>query len=139
MSDDNAPRPMDRPIDRDTLLALASRPHGPCDCELAGCTGWDSVAAHRWPADTLARLGTLRDPDLAEPTFAEHHPAGTRLESPEAPLALRHYPCNRADVFACQRCQGLVLRYDETGGYYFDIRARRVAAARIVDPDPAAD
>ena len=135
MSDDTSLRPMDR----DTLQALASRPRTACDCELAGCAGWDSVAPHRWPADALVRVGTLRDAELTEPTFAEHHPAGTRLESPEAPLALRHYPCNRADVFACQRCQGLVLRYDETGGYYFDIRARRVAPALIVDPDPAAD
>jgi hypothetical protein len=123
-------------MDRDTLVALASRATTACDCELNTCTGWDSVAPHRWPVATLERLGTLRDPELAEPTFAEHHPEGTRLDSPQAPLALHHYPCNRADVFGCRRCAGLVLRYEEVGGYYVDIRARRVDPARVVDPAP---
>ena len=43
MSDDTSLRPMDR----DTLQTLASRPRTACDCELAGCTGWDSVATSR--------------------------------------------------------------------------------------------
>ncbi|WP_310462074.1 hypothetical protein [Sphaerotilus sp.] len=33
-------------------------------------------------------------------------------------------------------CAGLVLRYEEVGGYYVDIRARRVDPAQVVDPAP---
>ena len=79
-----------------------------------------------WPQAQLAPVASLRDPHIDEPTFEEHHPNGTRYESADAPVALKFFPYNRCDVFACQRCQQTVLRYTEFGGYYVDHRARRI-------------
>lgn len=78
-------------------------------------------------------MATLRDPDVYEPTFEEHHPSGTRYDDPNAPVALQHFPYNRCDVFACQRCAQQVLRYTEFGGYYVDHRARRLNPDLIND------
>ena len=75
---------------------------------------------------------TLRDPDVLEPTFEEYHPNGTRYESPDAPVSLAHFPTNRCEVHACQRCGQHVLRYTEYGGYYVDPRARRLNPDLIV-------
>ncbi len=119
------------------LQALAQQPHRACQCPLADCTGWTSVPGHRWPGSALVAVGTLRHAEGAEPTFEEWHPQRTRIDSPDAPLAVHHYPCNRAEVFACKQCQQVVLKYDETGGYYFDSRARRVHSPSLLcDPSP---
>ena len=48
-------------------------------------------------------------------------------------MALKFFPYNRCDVFACAQCQQQVLRYTEFGGYYVDHRARRLDAALISD------
>ncbi len=117
----------------EALHQLADKPHTDCQCSLQHCAGWESVNDTAWPAAHLHLAATLRDPDLYEPTFEEHHPAGTRYESADAPVALKSFPYNRCDVHACSKCQQYVLRYTEFGGYYVDHRARRLNTALIVD------
>lgn len=114
---------LDTPDAFEALLADAPRA---CDCALQTCAGWSSLTEGDWPKAQLVAQATLRDAALDEPTFEEQHPAGTRYESPEAPVALKYFPYNRCDVFACQQCQQTVLRYTEFGGYYVDHRARRI-------------
>jgi hypothetical protein len=121
--------------DATTLRKLVDQPSNNCkfncDCALQRCAGWESVTDTEWPADQMQAVATLRDPDLYEPTFEEHHPKGTRYDSTDAPVALKFFPYNRCDVFACQRCQQHVLRYTEFGGYYVDHRARKLATELI--------
>ena len=74
----------------------------------------------------MTLVATLRDPEVYEPTFEEHHPNGTRYDSADAPVALTFFPYNRCDVYACSQCQQHVMRYTEFGGYYVDHRARRL-------------
>ena len=102
-----------------------------CRCASLGpCAGWESITEDRWPAQ-LQQLATLRDPELYEPTFEEFH-QGTRYDSPDAPIALKHFPYNRCDVWQCA-CGRLFLRYTEFGGYYVDHRVRALNPALIVD------
>jgi hypothetical protein len=88
-------------------------------------------------------LAEQDDGDMAlgsEPTFEEFHPEGTRYESPLAPIAPAFFPYNRCDVFSCSRCDRLLLRYTEFGGYYVDHRVRALNADLVVDaplPDAA--
>ena len=117
----------------EALRELASQAHNPCPCSLQHCAGWESVSDTAWPAAHLQQVATLRDPEVYEPTFEEHHPQGTRYDAPDAPVALKFFPYNRCDVFACSRCQQQVLRYTEFGGYYVDHRARRLDATLISD------
>ena len=79
------------------------------------------------------KVGSLRDLDLDEPTYVEHHPAGTRIDSPAAPIAIRHFPANRADVYKCSECAHIVLHYQEAGGYYTEARVRLMDPALVVD------
>lgn len=103
-----------------------------CNCALGPCAGWESFTEERWPHTQMRPLGTLRDPALYEPTTEEYHPAGTRYESPEAPVAIRFFPYNRCDVFACGRCERVLMRYTEFGGYYVDHRVRQLDPALVV-------
>ena len=105
-----------------------------CQCSLKSCAGWESVTETEWPSAQMQAVGTLRDPDVHEPTFEEHHPNGTRYDSPDAPIAVKHFPYNRCDLFTCTRCKQHVLRYTEFGGYYVDHRARRLDKTLICDP-----
>jgi hypothetical protein len=104
-----------------------------CGCRLRHAKGWESMPEERWPSQLMELQGTLRDPSIEEPTFEEFHPAGTRYESPGAPIAIDFFPFNRCDVYRCTACGLLVLRYTEYGGYYVDHRVRRVEASLIVD------
>ena len=104
----------------------------PCTCALGACKGWESFTEDRWPKDQMRALGTLRDPDIYEPTPEEFHPQGTRYASPDAPIAVKFFPCNVSDVFACTACKRVVMRYTEFGGYYVDHRVREVDAALVV-------
>ena len=81
----------------------------------------------------MQQVATLRDPEVYEPTFEEHHPQGTRYESADAPVALIFFPYNRCEVHACSKCHQHVLRYTEFGGYYVDHRARLLHAETITD------
>jgi hypothetical protein len=114
------------------LRALADAPQTECQCVLRRCAGWESLSEADWPTAPLRPVATLRDSDVLEPTFEEYHPNGTRYEDPQAPVSLAHFPTNRCDVHACQRCGQQVLRYTEFGGYYVDPRARRLNPALIV-------
>ncbi|MEY4420385.1 MAG: hypothetical protein RLZZ498_981 [Pseudomonadota bacterium] len=117
----------------EALRQLANAPHTPCQCTLQHCAGWESINDTAWPSQYMTQVATLRDPEVYEPTFEEHHPSGTRYESAEAPVALKFFPYNRCDVHACSQCQQHVLRYTEFGGYYVDHRARRLNTDLIAD------
>jgi len=98
-----------------------------CSCSLGSCAGWESLSEDRWPAAQMRQVATLRDPELDEPTFEEHHPHGTRYDSPDAPVAVKFFPYNRCDVWRCGECQRHLLRYTEFGGYYVDHRVRALS------------
>ncbi len=115
------------------LRKMADHPIQDCTCALKQCAGWSSITESQWPQAQLPAVASLRDPDLTEPTFEEHHPDGTRYGDPKAPVSLTHFPANRCAVHACQQCSQLVLRYTEFGGYYIDHRARRLDPDTIVD------
>jgi hypothetical protein len=131
-------------LDAQALKALAkvASPQK-CQCALGPCTGWESVTQDRWPALHMTAVGTLRaekeegGQDFgSEPTFEEFHPQGTRYDSPLAPIAPSFFPYNRSDVFACSRCQRVLLKYTEFGGYYVDHRVRALNADLVVDAPP---
>ena len=104
----------------------------PCSCALGACKGWESFTEDRWPKDQMQALGTLRDPDIYEPSPEEFHPQGTRYASPDAPIAVKFFPCNVSDVFACGTCKRVLMRYTEFGGYYIDHRVREVDSTLVV-------
>lgn len=120
-------------LDAQTLKqACAGSPAGTCCCALGACRSWESFTEDRWPGERVRRLGTLRDPAIDEPTVEEFHPHGTRYGSPDAPVAVAFFPCNRCDVYACNQCGRTLLRYTEYGGYYVDHRVREVLPELIV-------
>lgn len=124
------------PMNADGLRQAATARPSQCTCALKACQGWESVSDDRWPAGQMTPIGSLRptpSEEAVELTFEEFHPDGTRYESPQAPIAPGHFPFNRCDVFACQRCGCAVLKYTECGGYYVDHRVRLVAAELVVD------
>jgi|GEM_PF-105496 len=123
-------------------LAKAASPQK-CQCALGPCAGWESMTEDRWPGPQMTAVGSLRaalaegeNAAGSEPTFEEFHPQGTRYDSPLAPFAPKFFPCNRSDVFSCNRCQRLLLRYTEFGGYYVDHRVRALNADLLVDASP---
>lgn len=123
-------------LDSDALksLALAVPAVTSCACGLGSCQGWESVSDSRWPKALMTQVATLRDPGTAhgeELTFEEFHPQGTRYDSEDAPVAPAFFPYNRCDVFSCQQCRRLLLKYTEYGGYYVDPRVRALAAQLI--------
>jgi len=121
------------PLTAAELVALGAQAGTPCsDCSALTCPGWESVRGGA-ELSQLARVGTLRDPALDEPTVEEHHPAGTRVDSADAPIAPAWFPYNRCDVWRCTRCASVFLHYTEYGGYYNDERIRRLDPARVVD------
>ena len=81
----------------------------------------------------MQAVGTLRDFNIVEPTYEEHHPAGTRYDSTDAPVVPGMFPYNRCEVHQCQQCMRYVLRYTEYGGYYVDHRARCLSGARVLE------
>lgn len=106
-------------------------------CAPLVCKGWESLPGG-FDRSALQCVGTLRDPDVDEPTVAEYHPAGTHGWSADAPIAPDWFPYNRCDVWQCVDCGKPFLRYTEFGGYYTDERIREVQAdlvdATAVDP-----
>lgn len=118
----------------DELVALSQQASlaDPCaECGALRCPGWESMPSS-FDRRALVRVGTLRDPDVDDPTLEEYHPDGTHGWSPDAPIALAHYPYNRCDVWQCATCRRAYLRYTEYGGYYEDERVREVDARRVV-------
>jgi hypothetical protein len=72
----------------------------PCSCTEAPLNAWTAQPL-TLELDRLEDIGTLLDDPYDEPTFTEYHPAGTRYESVDAPIAPRFYPYNRCTVTRC--------------------------------------
>jgi hypothetical protein len=133
---------MTRFLDAAALRALASAAAdagadvGCARCAVLASPGWESMPAG-FDASALREIGTLRappaDPEQPdEPCWDEYHPQGTRMGSPDAPIAPRFHPYNRCNVNACNGCGRLFLRYTEFGGYYIDHRVREMNLALLV-------
>ncbi len=104
-----------------------------CPCGVLRCPGWESLSA-TFDETLLRRVGrTGGDDPYEEPTYEEHHPGGTRYDSPCAPITLDHFPYNRCDVWQCVLCARVFLRYTEYGGYYVDRRIRELDPALLLD------
>ncbi|MCA1326121.1 hypothetical protein [Herbaspirillum sp. alder98] len=116
-------------------LAQQSRAIGEdCNCITADASGWISLPLSL-PEQQLQDIGTLLQDPYVEPTFAEYHPAATRYESAQAPVAPRHFPYNRCNAARCAQCGRLYLRYTEAGGYFVDRRIRALNDPELVrDP-----
>lgn len=122
-------------LDMATLrrLALASSAvTTPCSCVAVPLQAWTAQPLSL-ELDRFDEVGTLLDDPYDEPTFAEYHPAGTRYESADAPIAPRFYPYNRCTVARCTRCNRHYLRYNEAGGYFTELRIRALQPALLVD------
>ena len=115
----------------------AVRDQTACSCPLKSHDGWASVTEAHWPREQMAALGSLRDAEATEPSYAEWHPRGSRYDSADAPVAVGWFPYNRCELHRCGRCGVAVMRYTEFGGYYVDHRARRVDAGLVDDSAPA--
>lgn len=118
-----------------TALAQAAERNAqdvPCDCTRTPLDGWHSQPLSL-DESTLVQVGTLMPPDDPEPTYAEYPPGDSPYWSPDAPIAPRYFPYNRCDVWACEKCSRLYLRYTEGGGYFVDRRIRALKAALIED------
>jgi hypothetical protein len=122
-------------LSADEIRQLASgyRPVAGCRCASLQCAGWETVPS-TLDGSLLRRVGRISAGDAYdEPTVEEHHPDGTRYESPDAPIALGHFPYNRSEIWQCVHCARPFLRYTEYGGYYIDHRIRELNAALVVD------
>lgn len=130
----------ERPLNIDQLTSLAQasgQVTGDCACGIAGYREWTRVPA-TFPHAQMHAAGTLAGDPYAEPTYAEYHPQGTHYWSPEAPVAMRHFPYNRCKVAQCAVCGRCCLTYVEAGGYYVEPRIRALAGQLVVDV-PIAD
>ncbi|RXZ38205.1 hypothetical protein D9O50_01250 [Oxalobacteraceae bacterium CAVE-383] len=122
-------------LDFPQLAALARQSAGidaACACSGVSLAGWESVPLSLDEA-SLEEVGTLFEDHFVEPPFEEYHPAGTRYDSPDAPIAPRYFPYNRCTVARCKVCGRHFLRYTEAGGYFVDRRIRLLDAALLVD------
>lgn len=125
----------DRTLQPDELMALARASQAvtvPCACAIDTYRAWTKVPVE-FPEQQMRTVGTLVDDPYVEATFEEYHPHGTGYWSPDAPIALRHYPANRSTVLQCGVCGRCCLKYVEAGGYYVEPRIRALDAALIVD------
>jgi hypothetical protein len=103
----------------------------PCEaCAPLASPGWEAFPGTASEAG-LDKLGALWLPGDEEPTLAEHHPAGTRYWSPQAPIAPAFHPTNRCEVWSCRHCRRAFLRYTEYGGYYEERRIRALDPALL--------
>ena len=120
-------------LNAETLKSLSqAKTPKACSCPLRPCAGGESFTEDRWLKAQMQAVGTLRDPEVYEPSAQEHHPNGTRYASPDAPIAVDFFPYNISDVFACTRCGKVLLRYTEFGGYYVDHRVRELDSGLVV-------
>jgi hypothetical protein len=122
-------------ISYEGLLALARHTAAmtrECPCGLAACAGWERIEVS-FPEKQMRVLGTLLKDPYDEPSFTEHHPAGTNYWSGDAPIAVRHFPYNRCSVWQCTVCERCCLMYTEAGGYYVERRIRRLDPQLMVD------
>lgn len=130
----------ERALNIEELTALAqtsAQATGHCPCEIASYLGWTRIPPS-FPQAQMLPVGTLAGDPYEEPTYAEYHPHGTNYWSPDAPIALQHFPYNRCAVQRCKECRRVCLTYVEAGGYYVEPRIRALDARYIVDV-PVAD
>lgn len=114
-------------------LAAEQRADPACPCTALRCPGWESLSTGA-DVSFLRRVGRLAEVDpYNEATVEEYHPAGTRYASPDAPVALGHFPYNRCEAWQCVHCARAFLRYTEYGGYYVDHRIRVLDPVLLVD------
>jgi hypothetical protein len=104
----------------------------PCSCTEVPLIAWMAQPL-TLELDRFEDIGTLLDDPYDEPTFTEYHPAGTRYESADAPIAPRFYPYNRCTVARCTTCGRVYLRYNEAGGYFTEWRIRALQPGLLVD------
>ncbi|WP_370551286.1 hypothetical protein [Glaciimonas sp. PAMC28666] len=133
-SESNISRPL-RVLDVSALACMAIKTSlidAKCACRPENAVSWQTVPPSLDEAHFEA-VGTLREDPFVEPTFAEYHPAGTRYESPDAPIAPRFFPYNRCAVTRCVLCGRHYLRYTEAGGYFVDHRIRLLSATHLID------
>jgi hypothetical protein len=121
-------------LSADDLRRLAQAHSGKAcpQCAAIRAPGWEALPGG-FDQDSLRKLGTLRRPEIDDPTLEEYHPQGTRGWSPEAPIAPAFFPYNRCEVWQCVQCGRPFLRYTEYGGYYVEERVRELQAALVVD------
>lgn len=125
----------DRKLGFEELMALAWASKAvtrACDCGIESFREWNRIPP-AFPEAQMRLAGTLVDDPYAEASYAEYHPAGTHYWSPEAPIALRHFPYNRCSVLQCSVCGRACLKYVEAGGYYVEPRIRALDPGLIVD------
>ena len=116
-----------------TLLAQASAGvTRPCSCTTVSLAAWEALPLNL-ELERFETVGTLRDDPYVEPVFTEYHPAGTRYDSPAAPIAPRFYPFNRCTVARCLQCGRCYLRYEEAGGYFTELRIRALKLPLLAD------
>lgn len=102
-----------------------------CACTAADVAAWTSTPLS-FPEAQLKDVATLYLDPYDEPGFVEYHPAGTRNDSPDAPIAPLYFPYNRCNVAACQLCGRCYLRYTEAGGYFVDRRIRALNRPELI-------
>jgi hypothetical protein len=108
----------------------------PCPaCAAVKAPGWEAIPGSL-DRDQLRKVGTLRHPEMEDPTLAEYHPGSTNAWSADAPIAPAFFPYNRCDVWQCAQCGRPFLRYTEYGGYYVEERIRELASRLVVDARP---
>ena len=126
---------IERKLGFDELMQLA-RASGAvtraCACAIDSYREWTRIPP-AFPEAQMTLVGTLVDDPYAEASYAEYRPAGTHYWSPEAPIALRHFPYNRCSVLQCSVCGRACLKYVEAGGYYVEPRIRALDPGLIVD------
>lgn len=103
-----------------------------CSCNDAHLLAWQQMPP-TLELDQFEEIGTLVEDPYDEPTFKEYHPAGTQLQSDDAPIAPRYYPANLSHIARCVKCSRLYLRYNEAGGYFTEIRLRALRPQRLID------
>lgn len=103
-----------------------------CNCHDAALLAWQQLPM-TLELDQFKETGSLVEDPYDEPTFAEYHPAGTRYESEDAPIAPRYHPYNRCEVVRCLKCGRHYLRYNEAGGYFTELRMRALRPQLLVD------
>jgi hypothetical protein len=119
-------------------LLAEENAHAPCPaCVALRAPGWEALPGG-YDSRQLRKVGTLRQPDVEEPTLEEYHPQGTGAWSADAPIAPGFFPYNRCDVWQCGRCGRPFLRYTEYGGYYVEERIRELQPSLIAGASPGA-
>ena len=98
------------------------------NCQDLACPGWETMPSS-FNQDQLDLIGTLKSEN--EESWNEYHPKSTQIWSADAPIAPNFHPYNKCDVYQCQNCTQMYLRYTEYGGYYVDQRIRLVTPELI--------